>query len=93
MLFDSGSDLNVIGSHENVDAGLANDGASPLQVFVDDEADEGAQGQSHGPDHQQTRTVHSTPVNKSGDTDSSGEATRAEISAGIAPAQRDAKSY
>jgi hypothetical protein len=32
-----------------------------LQVFVDDETDEGTQGQSHGPDHQQTRTVHSTP--------------------------------
>jgi hypothetical protein len=42
MLFDPGSDLNVVGGHDDVRAGLAVGRASALQILVDDEADDDA---------------------------------------------------
>jgi hypothetical protein len=32
-----------------------------LQILVDEDADEGAQGQRHNPDHQQTASIHKIP--------------------------------
>ncbi len=61
MFFNSGSHLNVVGGYDDVRAGLDIRCASPLQILVDEEADEGSQSQSHSPDHQQTSTVHSAP--------------------------------
>ena len=44
MLFDSGSDLNIVGSHNDIDAGLPAGRASTLQILVYEQADESAQG-------------------------------------------------
>jgi hypothetical protein len=62
MLFDSGADLNLIGGDNDVGAWVAVGGTPALQVFIDEQANEGAQAQSYGPNHQQTRAIHSTPL-------------------------------
>src|SRR5580704_8404055 len=60
MVFDPRAYLTIVGGHDDVLASLDHR-APPLQVFVDEEADKGSQGQGQCPDHQQTSAVHSAP--------------------------------